>query len=121
MSTARMRIVCYDPMKNVYKLKQNDQLIFVFDKYKQPPFWELNIENASEVIRRTDLVEDTTFRKKTGSGTQRVVSIYEFELPGIHEFKVTHQDLGTNDKYIHVIQIIIERSESKKKSGCVIL
>ena len=114
-----MSSITYSSKKSVYKIKQDDQLIFVFDKYAQPPFWELKFDNIPELVKRTDFNEDVMFQKRNGPGNKKYVSIFEFELAGNYEFRVTHQSTDPSKNFSHIVTVNVERPG--KKSGCEIL
>lgn len=109
--------VSYNPTKNVYNIKQNDQLVFVYDRFNVPPFWEYKFDEIPELVKKTDLNEDVTFRKKNEPGNKKTATILDFEFVGKYEILVTHQNPSSNEKFVHRIKVNV----SHQHKGCAIL
>ncbi len=117
-----MSVISYNPKKNEYKIKQRDNLIFVYDKYLMPPFHELKIDKIPEAVKRIDLNEDIHFRKRNENGNKKMVTMLEFELSGKYELRVTHQGKGPNEKLSHTITVNVSRATTLiTNRTCVIL
>lgn len=108
-----MSVICYSSKKDTYNIKHDDMMIFVYDKFPSPPFWELKIDKIPGEVKRTDLNEEILFRKRNDQGCKKTVTLLEFELTGKYELRVTHQGFGANENLSHVITIIVSKSSKK--------